>query len=42
MAGSEGSLVEHGEAGGAVPNGAVVSDPACVLGIIGSVNSPSL
>ncbi len=38
----EGSLAEHGETGGAVPGGAVVSDPACVLGFIGGVDSPSL
>lgn len=38
----EGSLAEHGEAGGAVPRGAVVSDPACVFGFICGGDSPSL
>lgn len=38
----EGSLVEHGETGGAVPGGAVVSDPACVFCFICGLDSPSL
>lgn len=38
----ERSLAEHGEAGGAVPGGAVVSDPAHVFGLVGGVDSPSL
>lgn len=42
MAWCEGSLVEHGETGGAVPSGAVVSNPPCVFSIISSLDSPSL
>lgn len=38
----EGSLVEHGETGGAVPGGAVVADPARVFGFICGLDSPSL
>ena len=38
----EGSLAEHGETGGAVLDGAVVSDSACVFGFISGVDSPSL
>lgn len=38
----EGSLVEHGDACGAVPDGAVVSDSACVFRFLGCVDSPSL
>lgn len=38
----EGSLVEHGEAVGAVPDGAVVSDLACVFGFIRCVDPPGL
>lgn len=38
----EGSLVEHGETGGAVPGGAVFSDPAHMLGFITGVDPPGL
>lgn len=38
----EGSLAKHREAGGAVPCGAVVSNPACVFGLIRQLDSPRL
>lgn len=42
MARCESSLVEHRQTSGAVPGGAVVSDPAHVLGFICGVHSPGL
>lgn len=42
VAGREGSLAQHGQAGGAVLNSAVVSDSACVFRFVGGVNPPSL
>lgn len=38
----EGSLAEHGETGGAVPSGAVISDPSHMLALIAGVDSPGL
>lgn len=38
----EGSLAEHGETGGAVSGGAVVSDPSHVLGFVSGVDPPGL
>lgn len=38
----ESSLAEHGQTGGAVPNGAVVSNAARVFGLIGGLDSPRL
>lgn len=42
MTWSEGSLAEHGETGGAVSGGAVVSDPSHMLGFISGVDPPGL
>lgn len=42
MAWREGSLAEHGETGGAVPGGAVVSDPSHMLAFIAGVDPPGL
>ena len=42
MAWHEGSLAEHGETGGAVPDGAVVSDSARVFGFVGGLDPPCL
>jgi len=38
----EGPLAKHRETGGAVPDGAIVSDPTRVFGLICGVDSPRL